>query len=54
VAYCDPASMQSIETAQNRGLDVSERQALEARIAQTTLRSWDDVGRDVMAVLESA
>ena len=46
-----PASMQSIEEAVLRCLDVPERQALEARIARTTLRGWDDVGRDVMAVL---
>lgn len=52
VAYCDPTSMQSIEAAVLRCLDPSERAALEARIAQTTLRSWDDVGRDVMAALE--
>ena len=52
VVYCDPASLQSIEAAVLRCLDVSERQTLEARIAQTTLRSWDDVGRDVMAALE--
>ncbi|MDP4989685.1 MAG: hypothetical protein NWQ37_00530, partial [Marivita lacus] len=52
VVYCDPASMQSMEAAVLRCLDVSDRAALEARIAQTTLRSWDDVGRDVMAALE--
>lgn len=52
VEYCDPASMQSIETAVLRCLDAAQRQALEARIAETPLRSWDDVGRDVMAALE--
>jgi hypothetical protein len=52
VAYCDPASMQSVEAAVLRCLDASERQTLEARIAGTTLRSWNDVGRDVMAALE--
>ncbi|WP_292288886.1 glycosyltransferase family 1 protein [Marivita sp.] len=52
VAYCDPASMQSIEAAVLRCLDAPQRQALEARIAGTSLRSWDDVGRDVMAALE--
>ncbi len=52
VAYCDPASMQSVEAAVLRCLDVTERGALEARIAGTTLRSWDDVGCDVMAALE--
>jgi hypothetical protein len=53
VAYCDPASMQSVEAAVLRCLDVTERGALEARIAGTTLRSWDDVGCDVMAALTS-
>ncbi|WP_439524507.1 glycosyltransferase family 4 protein [Marivita sp.] len=53
VAYCDPASMQSVEAAVLRCLDGTERQALEARIAGTTLRSWEDVGRDVMAALEA-
>lgn len=53
VAYCDPASMQSLEAAVLRCLDGTERAALEARIAGTTLRSWDDVGRDVMAALEA-
>jgi len=52
VAYCDPASMQSLEAAVLRCLDPSERAALEARIADTPLRSWNDVGRDVMAALE--
>lgn len=52
VVYCDPASMQSLETAVLRCLDMSERQALESRIADTPLRRWDDVGRDVMAVLK--
>jgi glycosyltransferase involved in cell wall biosynthesis len=52
VVYCDPSSMQSIETAVLRCLDLSERTALETRIARTTLRSWDNVGRDVMAALE--
>lgn len=52
VVYCDPSSMRSMEEAVLRCLDGSERQALETRIAQTTLRSWDDVGRDVMTALE--
>ena len=33
VAYCDPASMQSVEAAVRRCLDMSERGTLEARIA---------------------
>ena len=37
-----------------RCLDGSERAALEAGIARTTLRGWDDVGRDVMAALEGS
>lgn len=53
VAYCDPASMQSLEAAVLRCLDGTERAALEARIVGTTLRSWDDVGRDVLAALEA-
>ena len=51
VAYCDPASMQSIEAAVRRLLDPDHRKALEARIAETDLRGWEDVGRDVLAAL---
>lgn len=52
VAYCDPSSLQSIEAAVLRLLDPEARAALEARIAGTDLRSWEDVGRDVLAALE--
>ena len=45
--------MQSMEAAVRRCLDQEARQVLETRIAETRLRSWDDVGRDVMAVLGS-
>jgi glycosyltransferase involved in cell wall biosynthesis len=51
VVYCDPASMQSMEAAVLRCLDPEARHTLETRIAGTGLRSWDDVGRDVMAAL---
>ncbi|SHI06794.1 glycosyltransferase family 4 protein [Marivita hallyeonensis] len=51
VAYCDPASMQSIEAAVLRLLDPEHRSVLQARIAEADLRSWEDVGRDVLAVL---
>ena len=51
VAYCDPGSMQSIEDAVLRLLQPEERAALEASIAGASLRSWEDVGRDVLAAL---
>ncbi|MFP7675730.1 glycosyltransferase family 4 protein [Marivita sp. S0852] len=52
VEYCDPVSMHSIENALKSLLDADHRQGLEARIAKARLRSWDDVGRDVLAALE--
>jgi glycosyltransferase involved in cell wall biosynthesis len=52
MAYCNPETMQSIEAAILRCLNQSERAKLEARIAQTTLRTWYDVGRDVITALE--
>ena len=52
VVYCDPTSMQSLEAAVLRCLNAPERAELEARIAETRLRSWDDVGQDVMTALQ--
>lgn len=52
VIYCDPASIQSMETALLTCLDPKVRKRLEIQITQNTLRTWDDVGHDVMAVLE--
>lgn len=51
VEYCDPAFMPSIEEAVVRLLDQEHRAALEAKIADTTLRSWEDVGGDVLTAL---
>lgn len=52
VAYCDPTSMRSIEAALLHCLNPSKRAGLEAKIAQTTLRNWDDVSKDVLAALK--
>lgn len=52
VDYCDPTSMQSIEAAVLRVLDTEHRAATEARIAEADLRSWEDVGRDVLTALK--
>jgi glycosyltransferase involved in cell wall biosynthesis len=55
VEYCDPADMSSIEAACLKLIaDPAHRAALEARIAQTRLRSWADVSRDLTEVLERA
>ncbi len=52
VEYCDPADMTSIETACLRLIgDSAHREALEAKIAKTTLRSWADVSRDLAGAL---
>jgi glycosyltransferase involved in cell wall biosynthesis len=52
VAYCDPHSVADITRA-SRALvaDPDHRAALEARIAATRLRGWDDVGCDVVDAL---
>lgn len=52
VEYCDPYDMSSIEAACLRLIaDPAHRAALEDRIAQTTLRSWADVSRDLAGFL---
>lgn len=53
VEYCDPHSLDSIEAACLRLVDDPEyRKELEARISKTTLRSWDEVARDMLAALK--
>lgn len=53
VEYCDPLSVASIAAACRRLIaDPDHRRALEARIARTRLRSWDDVARDLIAAVE--
>lgn len=47
VEYCDAHSLDSIQAACRKLIaDPAYRKALEARIAATPLRSWDDVTRD--------
>ena len=54
VEYCDPLSIASIEAACRRLIETPEHRAmLEARIAETRLRSWNDVARDMIAVARS-
>lgn len=49
VHYCDPLSVNSIEAACLKLIETPEhRTALEDRIANTSLRSWDDVATDVL------
>jgi glycosyltransferase involved in cell wall biosynthesis len=54
VEYCDPTSIDSIAEACLRLIaDPDRRLALEQKIRESTLRSWDDVARDlVSAVLD--
>lgn len=53
VEYCDPADMSSIEAACLRLIaDPDHRETLEARIAETRLRSWADVAQDLVNFLE--
>jgi glycosyltransferase involved in cell wall biosynthesis len=52
VEYCDAGSISSITAACRKLIaDPSHRQALEARIADTDLRGWDDVAADYIAAL---
>jgi len=54
VEYCDPHSLDSIETACLRLIDDPDhRAALEARIAAAPLRSWDDVARDMLEAVQA-
>lgn len=49
VEYCDPLSVTSIADAVWRlWSEPGRREALEARIAATRLRGWDDVARDLL------
>ena len=53
VEYCDPYSVADITRACRRlANDPDHRTALEARIAEASLRGWADVGRDVVAALD--
>lgn len=52
VEYCDALSIDSIVEACLRLIrDPRHRQMLEARIAATRLRSWDDVGADLVQII---
>ena len=53
VEYCDARSVDSIAAACRRLIaDPEHRRALEARIASTRLRGWDDVTADFVTFLE--
>lgn len=50
VEYCEATSITSIHDACCRLIsDPAHREALEAKIAATKLRTWDDVARDVLS-----
>lgn len=50
VEYCDPTSINSIAEACLRLIaDPDRRLALEEKIRESTLRSWDDVARDLVS-----
>lgn len=52
VEYCDAHSLRSIQAACRRLIaDPEHRRALEARIAATRLRRWDDVAGDIVEIL---
>jgi len=52
VEYCDAQSISSIQDACRRLIsDPKYRIELEARIAKTSLRTWDDVTSDFLAIL---
>ncbi len=52
VEYCDPYDMNAIEAACLKLIaEPAHREALEARIAGTQLRSWADVSRDFLKQL---
>lgn len=53
VEYCDPNSIDDIAKACRKLMaDPKHRHGLEMRIAGSALRSWADVGRDVLAALK--
>jgi glycosyltransferase involved in cell wall biosynthesis len=55
VRYCDPYSVDSIaDVCAQMITDDAGRVALETKIATTKLRSWDDVGRDVLKAIDAA
>lgn len=52
VEYCDPTSIDSIAEACLRLIaDPDRRLALEQKIRESTLRSWDDVARDLVSAV---
>jgi glycosyltransferase involved in cell wall biosynthesis len=52
VEYCDPTSIDSIAEACLRLVtNPAHRESLEARIAMTRLRSWDDVAADLVKAI---
>ena len=54
VEYCDSHSLNSIEAACRKLIsDPSHREALEAKIAATRLRSWNDVTQDFVNLLSA-
>ena len=54
VEYCDAHSLESIHAAVRKLVAEPEyRATLEARIAATKLRSWDDVTADFVDVLSN-
>ncbi len=53
VEYCDATSIDSIADAVRKLVaEPAHRETLEARIADTRLRTWDDVAADFVAALE--
>ena len=52
VEYCDPYDLSSIKAACVKLIaDPDHRVSLEAKIAKATMRSWDDVGRDLLKLV---
>jgi glycosyltransferase involved in cell wall biosynthesis len=55
VEYCDPKSIDSIAEACMRLIkDPARRIELEKRIRETSLRTWDDVARDLVLAITEA
>lgn len=54
VEYCDPESIESIAAACERLIgDSAHLEQLEAKIRQARLRSWDDVCRELLEIIET-
>lgn len=54
VEYCDVQSIGSIYAACRRLIEEpTRRKALETKIANTTLRTWDDVANDVVELIKN-